>query len=567
MAAAETLAALLGAAAGGNCGSRAAHAVREATQAAITEAVEDDQIDGSSLSTLMEQHQTAELMQAYSDGFAAFNDPSLDEAVLTALLAETQRVGPSNRGLPDCALLGVPLVSALISVLCRRSMAIHALPHLFPRFQNELCLVSVHFAISGDTALAGDVLDAAQVFAHDAADTVKVHKELGSQCLTHAVNVCQLLRLGQGDTTRMERLIELVGSRASNITVHHWVQLYDHMCIELGTNCPRAVDGTVEIESVVTLLRRAAAVSLKLRQGIYNRSMEILALSSRPAVRELCLRLMVRVVGSQRALIVTKLSELSRSEPTIAIRNTCLALIRTCFDDYIDTYIKQTALSLANDVDCESTTSAPAPLEQALRGAAASLRITATDDASPKVRRNALVHAVAATLNMEEDQSGAIKLAASRCFDKAIEVRTEALAQLAHIMSSFPEVVAGLRPPIGTQCSMPWHDLVLQLLVHQHELLADAEATAKKVSTDDEGHDNCAEGEATDERLRTSEVSRQIGFVCETVLTQPALLGLKETATIDSAICSLRLNRQERYLLGKVLGRAILRLSSAQEHG
>jgi hypothetical protein len=94
------------------------------------------------------------------------------------------------------------------------------------------------------------------------------------------------------------------------------------------------------------------------------------------------------------------------------------------------------------------------------------------------------------------------------------------------------------------------------------------EATAKKQAAADWGAAACrAEGDATAEYFRTSDTSRQVAHVCESVITQPALLGLKETATVDSAICSLRLSRNERHILGKVLGRAILRLSNAQERG
>ncbi len=555
----------MAAAAGGDCGSGAVRAVREAAAAAVVEAVEEtsqgDSATHISSGTRMHLHLSGELTEAYDQGFDALNDASLEEAVLADVLAELRRAGgSSNAGPSACGLLSVPLVSALVSVLCRRCVATHSLPRAFPRFQSELCLLCIHHAISDDVSLARDVLDAAQVFARSAPDTLAAREQLGTSLLAHAVASSQLLWLNQ---VEIERLVEMAGS-SSLIAVDDWVQLYDHMCLELGTNSPRAIDEQ-EVQAVVMLLRGVAAASLKLRQGVFKRSMELLALSSRPNVREISLRLMVRVVGTQRALVVSKLSELSRNEPTIAMRNTCLSLIRRCFDDASRVANDEEMRLSLSDSSGIATTGTSTNLQQALNNAVACLGITAADDVSPKVRRNALIHAVAIALDVKGDAAGGIKLAASRCFDTAMEVRTEALAQLVHAMERFPEVVAGLRPPIGLQCSMPWHDLVLQLLAHQQANAADAESTAKKKASADEGHNYRAEGEATDEHLRTSETSRQVAHVCEAVLTQPALLGLKETATVDSAICSLRLSRSERQILGSVLGRAILRLSNAQD--
>ena len=546
MAAAERLSALLAAAGAGDCGSSAARAVREAARVAIIEAaVEMEPGQTDIVSVCCGGEPSAE---QYAEGFAALNDPSLDEAVLTDLLAELS----SAESPPAWVLLSVPVVTALAKVMCRRSVAIHALPRAFPRFQSELCLLCVQHALNEDSALACDMLDAAQVFVRATADTSAARKQLGASLLEHAVASAQLLRLSN---VEVGRLVDLLSS-CSMIATETWVQLYDHMCLELGTNSPRAIDEP-EVQAVVKLLQGVAAASLKLRQGIFTRSTEILALSSRPNVRETCLRLMVRVVGTQRALVVSKLSELSRSEPTIAMRHTCLTLIRTCFDDEL----RAAHIEMNDSGDSRTSASASNNLQQALRAAGASLSSTATDDASPKVRRTALAHAVAIALDMDGDAAGCIKLAASRCFDTSMEVRAEALSQLVHAMKRFPEVVAGLRPPIGMRCSMPWHDLVLQLLAHQRESAADAEATAKKQAAAD------WEGDATDEYFRTSDTSRQVAYVCEAVLTQPALLGLDESATVDSAICSLRLSRNERHILGKVLGRAILRLSNAHERG
>ena len=466
MAAAERLGALLAAAAAGDCGSSAARAVREAAGAAISEAAVE--VESSQTDSVSVHYARGVYAEHFAEGLAALNDPSLDEAVLADLLAELSSAGSP----PACVLLSTPVVSALAEVMCRRSVAIHALPRAFPRFQSELCLLCVHHAINEDCALACDMLDAAQVFARATADTLAARKQLGASLIAHAVASTQLLRLSQ---VEMGRLAELVSS-CSMITTESWVQLYDHMCLELGTNSPRAIDEP-EVQAVVKLLRGVAAASLKLRQDIFKRSTELLALSSRPNVRETCLRLMVRVVGTQRALVVSKLCELSRSEPTIAMRSTCLTLIRTCFDDALRAAnTDEMHPSLADSGGNRTGSSTSTSLQQALRAAAASLSNTAADDASPKVRRAAIVHAVAIALDMDGDPAGGIKLAASRCFDTAAEVRAEALSQLVRAMKRFPEVVAGLRPPVGMRCSMPWHDLVLQLLAHQRDSSADVPA-------------------------------------------------------------------------------------------
>ena len=577
-AAADELRRLLGAAADGDHGTAAAQAVHRAAVAAIAEAAAGDEgaagtaAAAASASTYLQQQYAAELAVAYGEGFDALADPALDEAVLVALLGGLQRIqrGVAPAGLPACGLLSAPPVSALCSALCRRAEAAYSLPRVFPRYQSELCAVCVHLAVSDQAALARDVLDAAQVFVHSAQDPAATKAQLGEALLAHTVAAAQQLRLGQGDPARLERLVELVGSSASHVTTDALVQLFERVCLTLGASSLRAADDA-EAQALRILLRGLAANCLKLRQDIYSRTKELLALASRPAVRELCLRLMVEVVGTQRATIVSELSKLLRCEHTIAMRHTSLTLIRSCFDDAYTSYIKETDFSLADDDDGHddgnSSSAAPAgisaSLETALRKAATALRTTAADDASPKVRRAALEHAVAIAINLEKDPCGGIKLAASRCFDTAREVRVEALAQLTHAMARFPAVVSGLRPPVGLPCTMPWHDLVLQLLAHQNELLSDAEATAKLPP--DGSTDNRAVGDAADERLRSSETTRQVAYVCETVLTQPALLGLREAATIDTVLCSLRLTREERQLLGKALGRTILRLSNAQE--
>ncbi len=557
----EKLASLMEAAAGGDCGSGALRAVREAAALAICEAAAAETSESGSVADILpgnrvHLHLPGEPTALYDTGFDALNDPTLDQAVLGDVLAELRRAARSSGSLA-CALFSAPGISDLTAAVCRRCVASHSLP--FPRFQSELCLLCVHHAITDHRSLAYDMLDAARVFARSAAAMPATREQLGSLLLAHAVATVQLLRSSQ---VEIERLVELEGSFRM-IAVDAWVQLYDHMCLDLGTRNPRAIDEQ-EVQAVVMLLHGVAATSLKLRQGVFKRSMELLALSSRPNVREISLRLMVRVVGTQRPLVVSKLSELSRCEPTIAMRNTCCSLLRTCFDDSATRAANDDEVALMSS-DSNAATGTSANLQQALNDAAARLEITAADDASPKVRRNALIHSCAIALDVKGDAAGGIKLAASRCFDVAMEVRTEALAQLAHAMERFPEVVAGLRPPIGMQCSMPWHDIVLQLLAHQHLCAADAESTAKTKVAAVEEQSYCAEGEATDEHLRTSETSRQVAHVCEAVLLQPALLGLKETAAVDSAICSLRLRRSERQLLGKVLGRAILRLSNAQD--
>eukprot|EP01043_Picozoa_sp_COSAG02_P056719 COSAG02_NODE_6769_length_3370_cov_3.892999_2_plen_355_part_00 len=295
----EKLGSLLEAAADGDCGSGAVRAVREAAalaicEAAAAEANESDRVADILSGNRVHLHVSGELTALYDAGFDALNDPSLDEAVLADVLVELRRAAHSS-GPPACALLSVPGIGDLTSALCRRCVVSHSLP--FARFQNELCLLCVHHAIDDDLVLANDMLDAARVFARTA--DMPTREQLGSLLLVHMVATVQLLRPSHAE---VERLVEMARSCTSMIGVDAWVQVYDHMCLELGTRNPRAIDEQ-EVHAVVMLLHGVAAASLKLRQGVFKRSMELLALSSRPNVREISLRLMVRVVGSHRALV------------------------------------------------------------------------------------------------------------------------------------------------------------------------------------------------------------------------------------------------------------------------
>lgn len=187
-----------------------------------------------------------------------------------------------------------------------------------------------------------------------------------------------------------------------------------------------------ESEALIALLTGCAEGSLKLRKEIYGSARGLMVTSSSGPVREMCLRLMVAVVGSQRATVVGELSSLLRREPTISMRNASLTLLRGCFDDAYRTYTKDTDFSMADDDDADDSSPAiSSSLSTALINASDAIRASAGDDTSPKIRRAALIHTVAISINMENDPSSGIKFAASRCFDTA-SVRTWAPAFCTH---------------------------------------------------------------------------------------------------------------------------------------
>lgn len=309
MRATERLEALLAAAARGE----ASHAALDGTKRAVAATIEEESTEPTEAGGL-QQHRSLDLVLTFGAGFAAFDDPALDEGSLATLLAALRSALGAEAALATAwDFLSSPAIAALACVLCRRTEVAQLLPRAFAPYQSELCLVCVHLAASGlgdDSDDCLDILEAAQFALANTHDVPKARAQFGRVLLGYACHAAQLLRLGQGDPTRLQRVVQLVSATESSIAVAEIVSLFDRAVLTLGAS-PRTASEP-EGEAVVALLKGCAEGDLTLRKEIYGSAKGLMLRSSSGPTREMCLRLMVAVVGTQRPTVVGELSSLLR---------------------------------------------------------------------------------------------------------------------------------------------------------------------------------------------------------------------------------------------------------------
>ena len=130
-----------------------------------------------------------------------------------------------------------------------------------------------------------------------------------AQLLAHCVGAVQLARLGDSPD-RLRRLGLLLGSKASGVSNTDLCDVFQRSCIALAGSSRAAERFTAEsseARSITALLESVAAESFALRKELFQRGRHILQQSAKPHVRELCLRMLVPILGRQRHAVVATL--------------------------------------------------------------------------------------------------------------------------------------------------------------------------------------------------------------------------------------------------------------------